>query len=126
MMIELNHGDRVRLATWAHPYDLTTVEVHTVRGYVAEYREDPEEAFTRARERGHETAWTIYVGSSLTDSRAFNEAKLAEQKADLARAVILSIGDVVTIEGETFEVRVPTGNLRRPRNSGPIHFALQH
>jgi len=132
-MIELKHGDRVRLATWVHPYDRTTVDVVTVRGStadhnatlseaMAQYHEDPEAAYFRARTNGHQTAWTYQGGNALTDSKAYYEAMKVKEAADLARAILLAPGDVVQIEGERFTVQVARGNEKVIRNSDPIHF----
>jgi len=124
MTVELRHGDWVRLATWAHPYDRTTVAVTTVRGYAAEYREDPEDAVARAQKAGHPLAWTYHGGGTLTDSKFYNATRMEQQADHLARSVTLAPGDVVRIEGEDFQVRVPLGNAKAPRNSDPIHFVL--
>jgi hypothetical protein len=118
----LRHGDRVRLATWAAPYDRTTVEVGTVRGYATEYRKDPAEAYARARKNGHEIAWTLHAGTALTDSKAFYAAQRKIEDENLARAVILAPGDTVQIDGEQFVVLVPPGNTNGVRNSDPIKF----
>jgi hypothetical protein len=121
-MIELKHGDRVRLASWLHPYDRTTVSVGTVRGYTASYNEDPEVAYARAAKNGHDVAWTVHAGTILLGGAADRKAQAEQEAAELARAVVLTPGDVVLIEGEQFKVHVPQGNLRAVRNSDPIHF----
>jgi hypothetical protein len=121
-MTKLQHRDRVRLATWAHPYDRVTVEVGTARGYAAEYREDGEEAHQRALSRGHDTAYTVHVGSALLGSASARQAQREREDANLAQAVLLADGDEVEIEGEAFRVRVMPGNLTQVRNSDPIHF----
>ena len=121
-MTNLKHGDRVRLASWAHPYDRTTVAVNTVRGYAAEYREDPEVAYVRARSQNQVTVWTYHGGATLTDSKAWTKHKQEAEAYNLERAVTLSRGDVVMIEGEAYAVVIPQGNVKGPRNSDPIHF----
>jgi hypothetical protein len=121
-VITLAAGDRVRLASWAYPYDRTTVEVGTVRAYSARYHEDPEAAHQRALRLGHRTVWTLYGGSVLLGDPAAREAQARQQDEEMARAVTLEPGQEVRIEGEAFVVKVVPGNVKAPRNSDPIHF----
>lgn len=121
-MLTLKHGDTVRLATWAHPYDRTTATVGTVRAYCANYGESPDAAFAKARSLGHATAWTTYVGGALLGSASERAAQRERELAALARAVILADGDTVQIEGGLYAVLVVPGNLKGPRNCDPIKF----
>jgi hypothetical protein len=121
--ISLKAGDTVRLATWVRfPYDESTALVGTARAYAAKYGEDQQAAHDRALSFGHDTAYASQFGSILVDCRVAAARMAAERKADFARAVTLSPGDVVEIEGETFTVAVPWGNTHKPINSDPIHF----
>lgn len=121
-LFPLRHGDTVRLATWTGPYARVTAEVGTARGYAAEGGRDPEAFHALTVQRGHDTAWTVQIGASLTNSKAFNDAKRAKEDAALARAVTLAHGDLVEIEGQRFTVHVNAGNLNAVRNSDPIAF----
>lgn len=102
----------VTVAGWDRAFEFSTA-----RGYAARYNEDQDAAHARCVGFGHDTAFTINGGTMLTDSRAYNAAKLAEAAANLAGATIIADGETVKIEGETFTVRV-----MGQRFSDPIHF----
>lgn len=124
--IKLAHGDRVRLATWTTcPYDDETVRVSTCRGYAVEIDGDPAAFHCRALKKGHATAWTMLAPGVLTNSATENERRSMERKAAFARAITLTAGDAVEIEGERFKVVVPHGNRAFPQNSDPIHFVRE-
>jgi hypothetical protein len=95
----------------------------TARSYSRKYGEDEEAAFTRERERGHATAYSIYTGSMITDDKSHYDA--ARQRA--STAITLEDGELVAVEGEPeiYKVKVVWGNERGPRNSDPIHFIMQ-
>jgi len=122
--IKLAHGDTVRLSTWTrYPYENATAEVGTARGYAAKHGVGDAEAFhQRALTHGHDTAWTHYMGGALLGDRNARDAQAADIQARLERAVTLTGGDTVEIEGEQFIVRVAWGNQDSPRNSDPIKF----
>ena len=102
----------VTVAGWDRAFQFSTA-----RSYAAQYNEDQDAAHARCVGFGHDTAFTINGGTMLTDSRAYNTAKLAEAAANLASATTVADGETVQIEGETFTVRV----MGR-RFSDPIHF----
>ena len=102
----------VTVAGWSRAFQFSTA-----RGYAAQYGEDQEGAHARCVGFGHDTAFTVNGGTMLTDSRAYNLAKLAESAAQLAGATVIADGERVEIEGDTFIVRV-VGQ----RFSDPIHF----
>lgn len=117
-MITLTNGDQVRLAAWEH----ASVPVTTVRGYAAEYKENPETTYQRAVERGHNTAWTTFTGHMLYGNAEEGRRALAERRAKYDKAVVVEDGEQVEIEGEIFTVKVLPRNEKAPYNSDPIHF----
>ena len=122
-IIKLAHGDTVRLSTWTRfPYDNATAEVSTARGYATKHEDDPEVFHRSTLANGHDTAWTHYMGGALLGDRTARDAQAADIEARLARAITLTAGDVVEIEGERFTVRPAWGNDHQPRNSDPIKF----
>lgn len=74
--------------------------LNTVQAYAAEYREDPQAAFDRAVGHGHETAWCVNGGTSITNQpMAIKLAKQAKEDADFAAAITVKTGEVYLIEG---------------------------
>lgn len=120
--IELKAGDRVRLAGWVGTYEDATACVGTVREYAKRSGLDPETMYQREIERGNDTAYAMWGGTSLVNDRAIADRMAAERKADRERAITVEPGQHVTIEGEVYVVSVPHGNLRGPYHSDPIHF----
>lgn len=124
-MITLKAGDTARAAAWA---DHLSVEVFTVEKFYADnYPGQPEkiaEGIQRAIDNHHALASTILPTTGLYNDRTYAARKLAEAKANVARAVTLKAGDEVEIEGRRYTVRFPQKQDAReyPNLSDPIHF----
>lgn len=121
----LNAGDTVRAAAWA-PH--ISVDVFTVEDFYARnYPGQPEkviEGVGRAITNHHDLASTILAPTGLYSDRAYAARKLAEMQAAADRAVTLTAGDEVEIEGRHYTVRFPQKQDAReyPSLSDPIHF----
>lgn len=95
------------MATILHHDDIIEVNgifghVGTVEGFSAGNTfTTPEQALERARKNGHDIAWAIQQSATITTSRAFY-AKQAEERA---RAIRLTEGEAVEIEGRPYTVK---------------------
>ena len=88
----LKDGDTIKLASWRYNY-----------------------ATVRAR-KGE--VWATKSVSMITD----NPSRATAHNDAQARAVVVTIGEIVWIGGKCYAVRVPRGNEDEARNSAPIHF----
>lgn len=128
MTIILKAGDTVRAAAWS---GYSYAEVFTVEAFYEEnYPGQPEkviEGVHRAIENHHDLASTILPTSGLYSDRAYAAKKLAEAKANVARAITLKAGDEVEIEGRRYTVRFPQKQDAReyPSLCDPIHFVRE-
>lgn len=115
--IALQHGTRVRLASWTA---LQSATVFTIAGYAVSNGEDPNVARDRALAHGHSIIPdTINTGGALHDCAELRQRERKEWEA----AVVLNPGDVVLIEGLAYRVEPRQGNEGRwARNSDPIAF----
>lgn len=115
--VVLAYKQPVRLASWMPTFYAT---VYSAEGYAVDRDMDPVAAVARHRERGWEMAATIFTGAALVnDGGAFH----ARQRAIADGAVTLAEGQIVSIEGRTYRVRVVPGNGgSAPVNSDPIKF----
>lgn len=121
----LKAGDTVRAAAWARHI---SVEVFTVEDFYARnHPGQPEkiiEGVGRAITNHHDLASTILLPSGLYSDRAYAAQKMAEMKARADRAVILTAGDEVEIEGRHYTVTFSQKQDAReyPSLSDPIKF----
>jgi hypothetical protein len=113
--IQLTNGQTVRGFGFSRYANKITIG--TARGYASRYNEDPEAAHNDCLKRGHETAWAIQKSSALTADYAGKAEDLEKELQEIRDSVILDNNQLVTIEGETFKVR-----LAGERYSDPIHF----
>jgi hypothetical protein len=112
---QLTHGQVVRGFCFSPHTNL--IQVRTIRGLAFDEGKDPEAAHADCRKLGHATAWTSQKPSVLTDHYAGKMQELAMERQAIRDSVILDNNQLVTIEGETFKVR-----LAGERYSDPIHF----
>jgi hypothetical protein len=109
-MTTLSNGQYVRLATWTH----SVASVGTLDGMALK-----PETLAMCRNRRDPECWTVYAGSTISDSKAFYE----RDRARVAGATVIADGETVEIEGKQYRVRVIPGNAgSSPRNSDPIQF----
>lgn len=109
-MTTLSNGQYVRLATWTH----SVASVGTLESMGLK-----PETLAMCRNRRDPEAWTVYAGSTISDSKAFYE----RDRARVAGATVIADGETVEIEGKAYRVRVVEGNAgSSPRNSDPIRF----
>lgn len=75
--------------------------LNTVQAYIGEGdAERGAAAYERAVERGHETAWAVNPGSSITDMPiAIKRVLQTIERRDFAAATIVRTGEVYLIEG---------------------------
>jgi hypothetical protein len=104
--MELKHGDLVRLKNW-EPGLLATV--HTAEGTGRDRGEkNPRRYAAEVAQVGHPIAWTVYAGR-------------LEGLAAVGAKTIRD-GELLTIEGREFFVRVRDDCQDKPRFSDPIGF----
>lgn len=113
--LTLTDAQPIRLAAWGK---MTYATVFGLRGYCERNGSDYAKALERAERLGHEVVGSCYAGATLTDSKSFYE----KQEAIVASAVTLEHGQLVEIEGATYQVVVLKGNERSPIYSNPIAF----
>ena len=77
--------------------------VHSVEGCSRKYNEDANAAYAKAKELGHQTAWTLKMPACLTADYPGKAAKLAADKAAYEAAVLIENGEIVEIEGRTYK-----------------------
>lgn len=107
-MKALENGSLIKLASWVFAY----ASVGTLEGYCPAHA-------PAARAKGEPECWAIYAGSAITNSPAY----YAAEKAKVASAVVVAEGEVVSIEGKPYAVKVVKGNAGSfPVNSDPIKF----
>lgn len=109
-MQTLTHGQEIFSPKWGRGYTCT---VGTVEGYSAKNKIDVNKAVDRAIENGHELAYTINIGTVLTNSVGYYER---EDKRKAA-ATEVQENEEVLIEGRKYKVK-----LVGKRYSDPIHF----
>lgn len=109
-ILTLNHGQEIYAVQWGKGYTCT---VGTVEGYTVANNGNVEAAVQRALKNGHELAYTMNVGTCITDSKGYYE----REEAKRATAVPVFAGEHVMIEGREYEVK-----LVGQRYSDPIHF----
>lgn len=115
--IKLHHNQVVRGFCFDYANKIT---IRTVRGLAKEAGasdEAAEESYANCREFKHATAWTYQQPSILTDHYAGKAEELEKERQEIRDSVILDNNQLVSIEGETFKVR-----LAGERFSDPIHF----
>jgi len=100
----LTHGDNIKLASWHYNY-ATVRTLKAVRPNIVPSDDS-------------ELAWTIKSATILTNDPSHADAHNEAQ----ARAIIVAMGETVSIDGKPYLVRVPRGNESEARNSDPIHF----
>lgn len=76
--------------------------VSTSRSHARKYGDDPDASFARDLDRGTPTAWTRRAPAILDTTGQANR----ERMEDLARAIEVEDGQIVSIEGVTYRVRV--------------------
>lgn len=97
-------------------------KVGTLSAFTAKLNRTPEAleaARAKALSLGHDIAWTVNTGTCLVGDKALGARMLAEEAAQFAGATLVTDGQLVEIEGETFKVKV-----MGERFSDPIHFKL--
>lgn len=115
MTIELKHNQIVR--GFGFSQYAKKIKIGTARGFAIDCKSDPDEAHEHCLNRGHATAWTTQASAVLSadyPGKAEAHEKTLQQIRD---SVILAEGQIVTIEGEQFKVR-----LAGDQYSDPIHF----
>ena len=122
-MTELQHGSLVYMETWVGLYDDSTATIGTISGHCAEYGRDVGEAMARAKQHGHQIVWALQThGVCLYGDKREAERAANNRRADREKAICLTEGQNVLIEGKTYEVCVSPLNRKGPYNSDPIHF----
>ena len=77
-----------------------------VRTYCAD-NDNGDAAWARAIANGHDTAWAINPGSSITDASAEHKrAELTRERAEFDGATLVKTGDLFIIEGVVQVCRV--------------------
>lgn len=122
-MKKLHHGQKAFIAAWGRDEMFT---IGTVEGYAAQnFYQRPvpddmtnvihaiEKAVKRAKENGHELAYTINPGKAITNSKGYYERLKVEQ----ASAIELVAGETVLIEGCEYTVKLMGAHF-----SDPVHF----
>lgn len=107
MSVTVKHGDKAVI-------NGRRVMFGTVSGYAEQYREDPQAAIARARERRHALLWINLEPIVIADRGYY-----AWKDRVWADAVALSIGDVVTVED------VEGAHVRRIVTAPNGNFALE-
>lgn len=118
-IVTLAHDTVVRLPEWAQTFYCT---VGTSEGYTASYGGDVEKALQRAKDNGHEIAWTVHTGSALVNDGGAHHRRQLETAAG---AVTLVEGQEVEIEGRRYTVKLDARQRGKiyPQFSNPISFA---
>lgn len=91
--------------------------VGSVESYALKCGRDPKKDVARAIELGHDLAYTINPGFSITDSYPGKSEKIAREKADFESAVFLKNGEIVEVESRQYTVK-----YMGLRYSDPIKF----
>jgi hypothetical protein len=108
MTIELNHDDLIRISSWTSSF----ATVGTLEGYCPDHA-------AKQRDQGCPEVWSGYTGSCISSSPSFYE----KHRAEVASAIVIEDGDLVTVEGSFYRVFVIEGSGGEfPRNSDPVHF----
>lgn len=113
-MKTLHSGDCVRADNFRNAFPVMTIADYATQAGLNSLAE-----YDRAIDRGHDIAWTQNIGSIMTDSKAFNDARIAERKERRARAITLTQGETVIIDRDLFTVRINGEQF-----SDPIGFKL--
>lgn len=113
-MRTLRHNQRIRVKGFDRAQKIT---IGTARGYAAESDMDPEEVHARCVERGHHTVWTNQAPSILTADYPGKHEELERERRLNTEAPEIEDGELVEIDGRTWETRV-IGQ----RYANPVHF----
>lgn len=113
-MKTLSHNQQIRVEGFNN---WTKMTVGTAQGYATEYGNDPIEALNRAIKFGHDLAYVINHGSTLTGNYKGKEEEMRKKREDITNSIMISDGELVTIEGTKYRVKV-----MGERYSDPVHF----
>ena len=113
----LTHGQQIR--TLQDQYE-PVITVGTVRGYAAEYGDDPDAAEERARGFGHTLVWTSKHATWMTSDfrrKAERDSIWRRKHWAYVAAPVVEDGEIVEIEGNEYTVK-----YIGQQYADPVHF----